>query len=161
MSKENGIKPRKTVTRTEDVDLFGPEKYVNKELDHFFNEAKQDPDRPKDAHVGWWTVRRMIGNYGIAAQALMDLPFRFEGELDPINHLTEILSQLPDPTRFADNFINGVNIYTQSKQRQMSWYEPDEGIYKRVMGYYDQVLSVLSHFRYPDEYPTPRSRMES
>lgn len=78
--KPVSVKEEWVLRRTE---RFGPDKFIDHELDHFFEKAARDPNKPEGANTFWYLVEDLIrnGQDEMAARVLFQLPFRSVEEL--------------------------------------------------------------------------------
>ncbi len=159
---ERVIKPIRRETQTREVNIYGPEGYVNNELDSIFKRSEKDPNRHKE-HVGWWTFEQCLFKPGNSnwAKVLWDLPFRFEDELNPLDNLPRMLDRYKDMDIEDRQYMKEISsICMLSKIREFNLWEPDEPVRNRYEQFRREVESVLHHFESPDEFPNPRSFLD-
>lgn len=126
------------------VEYWGPEKFINHELDQLFVDAENDPLRPKDAHIGWWALKKELANgtwdFG---KVLLELPIRYEGNLEPIDHLKELFVELKPDSGLLYYLIGSFETRDTILRWQFRDHNPEPELQSSVSDYYFKVFYFL------------------
>ncbi len=125
-------------------EIWGGDRYVNHELDLIFEAAEKDPLRPEEAHVGWWAVRQELKKDSWdSGKVLMDLPLRYEEDLEPIKNLEELFAELnPDPGVIY-SFISSFDTRHTILMHHCRDWKPEPSLSAALSVYYSTVHLYL------------------